>query len=375
MVDLSPRVVPAPRSPRKGAQRIYEGPRLLKDVESNQPPPHLSLWQADRRERTEFYRGQLPPYFMYLAVAAISPLEDVEMDSPSSEDAVLNASIDVQFPNWYRRPSSSSPPSPRRTLPRPFLEPEAGLRLRHVRIASACTLFPELAVVMQTLLNKEIKAAMQREEMDLLAQIQNVASRPAAGPRGIKRRRSDGCPPSQSERTMKKLRVAAVTTSKPNFFVRRSYAELVALQPERSHLYASDFLDEEEILERAWFESMTRRVPRPDLRKSLLLDCTMKDIRRTERTETRFAMLASPCVFDKSHLTECASTLVRALWILELKIARGGSRSWHGLKNTERSASMVETNDTVGSHRAGSHIEANFHTPNSFVDQVRPQIT
>ncbi|KAF9516946.1 hypothetical protein BS47DRAFT_1340250 [Hydnum rufescens UP504] len=287
--DQSPHVASRPPTRWRGARRLYEGPRLLKDVECHRLPPHLSLWQADRRERAAFFRGQHPPYFMCLSEVAICPIKDVEMACPSSDETM--SSVDTQHPDWCP-PSSHSERPPRWTLPRPLLDPEAGLRLRHIRIASACTLFPQLAVAMQTLLNKEIKAAMQREEMDLLAQIQNVTSRPSLGPRGLKRPRSDVGPTSQSERMLKKLRMAAVTASKPHPFVRRSFTELVAMQPQRSHLYASDFLAENEILERAWIESMMGRVQGVDLRKAFLLDCFMRDIRRTQHSETRFAILS-----------------------------------------------------------------------------------
>lgn len=269
-----------------GGRRYYEGPSA-KNLRYRAPPPHLSIWQADNRERAAFQQGVLPPYEKHLAAPAISPLNEeetkyklMEIDEASEEERKHEAAT---HPNWYRTPTS--PKSRRTTLPPQMTVSEAGLRLRLIRIASACSLFPQLGADMQNLLHKEIRAAMYREELELLSHFgteSNPAHSPAhdrRGPRGIKRSLAALQGQTQTvEGVRKKMKVALANPPRPRPFTPRTVEEILEVRPNRDPPYMSDFMDEEEILERAWMERMTRRNHVHDLRKSLLLHSVVSSI-------------------------------------------------------------------------------------------------
>jgi hypothetical protein len=225
---------------------------------------------------------------------------------------------------------------------------EAGLRLRLIRIASTCSLDPQLGAVMQTLLQAEIRAAMHREELALLGctdralhdrrrrvervpvdgcetspiasnkDIEMISDSVATHTRldglrqGKKRVRNDD---DDNPMTVKRLRVAtemggagvtlpprsllsfqpypSAPNSKSTCTLGSSYPPLYGLAcslpspPHHARVsfdqdlpYLSDLMDEDEILEKAWMESMTRRASQPDLRKSLLLQSVVESFMR-----------------------------------------------------------------------------------------------
>jgi hypothetical protein len=273
---------PAP-TPRKstwsGARRIYEGP-VTRTIRSPTPPPHLSILQADRRERIAFQQGVLPPYAEHLATPVISPLNEEEtMDVDQSSDEERGHDT-AACPNWYQSPTSSKPR--RMTLPPQMTVSEAGLRLRLIRIASACMLVPQLGAYMQSLLHKEIRAAMYREELALLSHFsKNSRSIQASLTNEQGRWRSKGTkrslPTSQGHTlttlkgVRKKMKTALITHPRPRSFDPQAVEDILCVQPNRHPLYMSDFMNEDEILERAWMECMSRRHHSSDLRKSVLL--------------------------------------------------------------------------------------------------------
>lgn len=287
-----------------GAYKIYEGP-APKHCRYRAPPPHLSIWQADNRERAAFHSGLLPPYAKHLAAPAISPLNEEEMkyalmeiDEAGEEERRHEA---IAYPNWYRTPTS--PKSRRTILPPQMTVSEAGLRLRLIRIASACSLFPQLGANMQDLLHKEIRAAMYREELALLSHLgrKNSATEPPSldaqdhrGPWGTKRSFAASQGQVQSvEGVRKKMKIAMVNAPRPRPFTSRTVEDILDVQPSRDPPYMSDFMDEDEILERAWMESMTRRNHKSDLRKSLLLQSVVNAMNRPNTNTSRSVELLS----------------------------------------------------------------------------------
>ena len=134
---------------------------------------------------------------------------------------------------------------------------------------------------MQSLLQKEIRTAMDREEMALLSHY------------GAKRRSNkDSLTNEQDSRTSrgtkrphaasqghtwtvegvrKKMRMAQITHPRPRSFDPQAVEDILCIQPNRHPPYMSDFMNEDEILERAWMECMSRRHHFSDLRKSVLL--------------------------------------------------------------------------------------------------------
>lgn len=293
----------ARRPPRRppswpGAVKRYEGP-ATKNLRYRAPPPHLSIFQADSRERIAFQQGLLPPYAKHLATPAISPVGKeetqwalMEIDEAGEEE---QKRVAATYPNWYRTPTS--PKSRRTILPPQMTVSEAGLRLRLIRIASACSLFPQLGAHMQDLLHKEIRAAMYREELSLLSHfdakerrtsksLPDVSNRSTRGTkRGLE---SEDRPPSP-EGLRKKLRMAAASVPRPRPLVAQTVEEILCVQPDRDPPYSSDFMDEDEILERAWMESMTRRNHRTDLRKNLLLQSILDCVSDASASPSRWA--------------------------------------------------------------------------------------
>lgn len=287
MIVLTPS---APRpSPRRskwsGARRIYEGP-VAKNIPHPTPPPHLSIWQADHRERVAFQQGLLPPYAQHLATPVISPLNEEEancgpmdLDLASTSDDEERENGTALYPNWYQSPTSSK--SRRTTLPPQMTVSEAGLRLRLIRIASACLLFPQLGAHMQSLLQKEIRTAMYREELMLLSHYgakrrSNKDSltngQDSRTPRGTKRTHAVSQGHTWTvEGVRKKMRMAQITHPRPRSFDPQAVEDILCIQPNRHPPYMSDFMNEDEILERAWMECMSRRPHCSDLRKSVLL--------------------------------------------------------------------------------------------------------
>lgn len=291
-------ITPTPSSPRPsprkstwpGARRIYEGP-VAKNIRYP-TPPYLSIWQADRRERTAFQQGVFPPYAEHLATPVISPLNEEEticgpQDIDRTRDEEREHEV-VAYPNWYQSPTS--PKSRRTTLPPQMTVSEAGLRLRLIRIASACLLFPQLGAYMQSLLQQEIRAAMYREEVALLSRFGTKGRLPRGALIGEQdRRRSRGTkrPHAGSqghtlsvEGVRKKMRMALITRPRPRSFDPQAVEDILCVQPNRHPPYMSDFMNEDEILERAWTECMSRRHHTSDLRKSVLLHSVVNSLGR-----------------------------------------------------------------------------------------------
>lgn len=272
----------------KGSKRLVEGPSSLRDADL-QYPPHLSFWLADLREREAFLHGRLPPYARYLGSPKMSPLKSTPksvMDAPNDVDMKFDSDPNPPHPNWYCTPHGPAK-STCSTLRKPIVDPEAGLHLRYLRITSAFSLFPQLATEMQFLLNKEIRAALQREEIAVLTQVQNhphpinMASRfrsvskagtesCTATSRRLKRTAGSMCCSTTEDRMKKKARVAFTTSYQPTLIVPQNIEKFVSMQPIRPHLYATLYLDEEGILERSWAESMSRRSLPVDLHRKIL---------------------------------------------------------------------------------------------------------
>jgi hypothetical protein len=283
---------PSPRrSTWSGTRRIYEGP-VARNIRYPTPPPHLSIWQADRRERTAFQQGVLPPYAEHLATPVISPLNEEEticrpMDIDQASDEELEHEV-VAYPNWYQSPTS--PKSRRTTLPPQMTVSEAGLRLRLIRIASACLIFPQLGAYMQSLLQQEIRAAMYREELALLSHFGakgRFLRGSLTGEQDRRRSRGTKRPHAVSqghtlsvEGVRKKMRTALITRPRPRSFDPQAVEDILCIQPNRHPPYMSDFMNEDEILERAWMECMSRRHHSSDLRKSVLLHSAVNSLGR-----------------------------------------------------------------------------------------------
>lgn len=278
---------PSPRWP--GAHKLYEGP-AANNTRAQAPPPYLSIWLANEREQAAFNKGELPLYVDHLATPVISPLGTEEIrHAPLMEIENYGEEVrkrEATSPNWYR--TSTSHTSRRTTLPPQMTVSEAGLRLRLIRIASASSLSPQLGVIMQDLLHREIRAAMYRQEFALLSRFgsKDHCSEPshlaAKHRRGTKRLLESSQTHTQSsEGVRKKLKMALVSPPRNSLFALRTVDEALHVQPSRDPPYVSDFVDEDVISEHAWTESMARRNHYQDLGKSLLLQSVVNAMGRT----------------------------------------------------------------------------------------------
>ncbi|KAF8339669.1 uncharacterized protein EI90DRAFT_3037416 [Cantharellus anzutake] len=306
----------------KGSKREVEGPSLLKDADTP-CPPYLSFWVADHREREAFWHGRHPPYAAYLASPTMKSLPNLGIATPVTNQVDMDidgerAPCGSTYPNWHgtrEMPSNST----RSSLPKPVLNPEAGLRLRQLRITSARSLFPQLAGEMQLLLYKEIRAAMEREEIALLSNDRfpsavskersaSLSTTVSSGEyitatRGVKRAYASGpmCCGRNEDRAKKKFRATLARSSRPASVVPQTIEKVVYTSAGRPHLYATLYLDEEGILERSWADSMMHRNPPVDLRK-IVLCASLRSAFHRARSKDRSSL---GCVTIRKHSLEC----------------------------------------------------------------------
>ncbi|KAF8318408.1 hypothetical protein DL93DRAFT_2075811, partial [Clavulina sp. PMI_390] len=246
------------------------------------PVTFASLRIADERERCSYDCGLLPSYASHLKTTSIRrhlplnqthPQRDVEGKAPAQSTA-------PDLPNWYQ--SVNARRERIRAIPRPAL-PEAGLRLRLIRITSATSLVPDLGARMQDLLHREIRAFMLREELALLQHLNPkknsvLTALPLNIPEGLcsrgRKRRWSGSPDRAVEAIRKKARTTPVSLNSERYSHSRSLDPRRSLSVRSFHRTHSTSLSDEEEDEargRVWMESLGRRSHPPDLRKALLL--------------------------------------------------------------------------------------------------------